>query len=178
MSPERWRQLRELFDEAEGVPADQVSAWVEQKCGNDLDLRRELEALLQNNAQASSFLNEPLQRLHRNDAVLKAGDMIGERFEIEALVGAGGMGEVYRAQDKRLRRTVAIKMLPEALSEDPEKRYRLEREARAVARLGHPHICSLHDVGTDRGRDYLVLEYLEGETLAKRLEAGPLTFEE
>jgi serine/threonine-protein kinase len=95
-------------------------------------------------------------------------------YEILSAVGAGGMGEVYRARDTRLDRTVAIKVLPQHLADTPEARQRFEREARAVSALNHPHICTLHDVGSQDGTEYLVMEYLEGETLAARLEKGPL----
>jgi serine/threonine protein kinase len=88
------------------------------------------------------------------------------------------MGEVYRARDTRLDRTVAIKVLPAHLSSDPARRQHFEREARAIASLNHPHICVLHDIGTQDGVDFLVLEYLEGETLAHRLERGPLPTQE
>src|SRR5258706_15234777 len=96
-------------------------------------------------------------------------------YEILAVAGPGGMGEVYRARDTGLDRSVAIKVLPEALLQDPGRRQRLEREARAISSLSHPHICTLHDVGHQDGVDYFVMEYLEGETLAKRLQKGPLT---
>src|SRR5467141_3018498 len=95
-------------------------------------------------------------------------------YEILGPLGAGGMGEVYRARDTRLDRTVAIKVLPQHLADTPEVRQRFEREARAVSALNHPHICALHDVGSQDGTDYLVMEYLEGETLAARLAKGPL----
>ncbi len=84
------------------------------------------------------------------------------------------MGEVYKARDTRLDRTVAVKVLPSHLSEDPRLRERFEREARAVSSLNHPHICTLHDVGREGGVDFLVMEYIEGESLAVRLEKGPL----
>src|SRR5262245_7649494 len=99
---------------------------------------------------------------------LNTGVRLGP-YEIVALVGAGGMGEVYKARDTRLERTVAIKVLPADLAADPERRARFEREARAVAALTHPHICTIHDVGRHEDTDYLVMEYLEGETLAARL---------
>jgi serine/threonine protein kinase len=95
-------------------------------------------------------------------------------YEILAPLGAGGMGEVYRARDTRLDRTVAIKILPAHLSCDPVFKQRFEREAKIVSNLNHPHICVLHDVGSQDGIDYLVMECVEGETLAKRLEKGPL----
>jgi eukaryotic-like serine/threonine-protein kinase len=95
-------------------------------------------------------------------------------YEIQSLLGAGGMGEVYRARDTRLDRTVAIKILLKGLAETPEVRQRFEREARAVSSLNHPHICALYDVGHQDGIEYLVMEYLEGETLSARIEKGPL----
>src|SRR5438034_6629758 len=102
---------------------------------------------------------------------LGAGTRLGP-YEILSPCGAGGMGEVYRARDTRLDRTVAIKILPAHLSDDADLRQRFEREARAVSSLNHPHICTLYDVGRQKGIDFLVMEYLEGETLAERLEKG------
>ena len=99
-------------------------------------------------------------------------------YEIIAAIGAGGMGEVYRAKDTRLDRTVAIKVLPRHLAETPEARQRFEREARAVSALNHPNICTLYDVGSQNGAEYLVMEYLEGETLAARLEKGALPLDQ
>lgn len=104
---------------------------------------------------------------------IAAGTRLGP-FEIIAPAGAGGMGEVYRARDTRLDRTVAIKVLPASVSSDQERRSRLQREAKLVASLQHPHICTLFDFGHQDGADYLVMEYLEGETLSKRLERGSL----
>src|SRR5262249_14630830 len=95
-------------------------------------------------------------------------------YEIEAPIGAGGMGEVYRARDTRLDRTVAIKVLPSHLSSNPDLKQRFEREARAISNLSHPNICSLYDIGHQNGTDFLVMEFLEGQTLAARLEEGPL----
>src|SRR5216110_2419646 len=95
-------------------------------------------------------------------------------YEIVAPLGAGGMGEVYKARDTRLDRTVAIKILPEALAADPQFRERFDREARAISQLPHPHICTLHDVGEQGGTAFLVMEYLDGETLADRLMKGAL----
>src|SRR5262245_60867550 len=96
-------------------------------------------------------------------------------YEIVSLLGSGGMGEVYKARDMRLDRTVAIKILPSA---DPELKARFEREAKAIASLQHPHICTLYDVGHQNGTDYLVIEYLEGETLDKKIARGPLKLDE
>jgi Tol biopolymer transport system component/predicted Ser/Thr protein kinase len=104
---------------------------------------------------------------------LTAGTRLGP-YRIEAPLGAGGMGEVYKATDTRLDRLVAIKVLPEAFSSDSQFRQRFEREARAISSLSHPHICTLHDVGNQDGVEFLVMEYLDGETLADRLKRGPL----
>jgi len=104
---------------------------------------------------------------------LATGTRLGP-YEILSPLGAGGMGEVYRARDTRLNRDVAIKVLPEHLSTNPELRERFEREARAISQLSHPHICVLYDIGQHEGADYLVLEYLEGETLGARVRKGPL----
>src|SRR5215469_7736692 len=95
-------------------------------------------------------------------------------YEILEPLGAGGMGEVYRARDTRLDRTVAIKILPEHLSSSAELRARFEREARAISVLNHPHICHLYDIGLQDGATFLVMEYLEGESLADRLRKGAL----
>ncbi len=95
-------------------------------------------------------------------------------YEIVSAIGAGGMGEVYKARDTRLDRSVAIKVLPSHLSSSPQLRERFDREARAISSLNHPNICTLHDVGHQEGIDYLVMELLEGETLAERLTRGPL----
>ena len=98
-------------------------------------------------------------------------------YEVLAPLGSGGMGEVYRARDTRLDRTVAIKVLPAQLSSEPERRELFERQARAVSSLNHPHICALYDVGQDDGTDYIVMEHLEGQMLAERLDKGPLPTE-
>src|SRR5512132_1481515 len=108
---------------------------------------------------------------------LSSGTRLGP-YEVLSAVGAGGMGEVYRARDTRLERTVAVKVLPAHLSKSEEVRQRFEREAKTISQLSHPHICALYDVGNQDGTEYLVMEYLEGETLADRLLKGPLSVEQ
>src|SRR5437879_3630100 len=102
---------------------------------------------------------------------LTFGSKLGP-YEIQSPLGEGGMGEVYRARDTRLDRTVAIKVLRAHLSSDPDLKQRFDREAKAISSLNHPHICTLHDIGSDDGIDFLVMEFLEGETLANRLTRG------
>jgi eukaryotic-like serine/threonine-protein kinase len=109
--------------------------------------------------------------------VLASGTKLGP-YEIQSPLGAGGMGEVYRARDTRLERTVAIKILPQQLSNDLIRKQRFEREAKTISSLNHPHICVLYDVGSQDGVDYLVMECVEGETLSKRLEKGALPLEQ
>jgi serine/threonine protein kinase len=104
---------------------------------------------------------------------LTSGTRLGP-YEIVSPLGAGGMGEVYRARDTRLDRDVAVKVLPPNLSSDPTLRQRMEREAKAVSKLSHPHICTLHDIGHQDGVDFLVMELVEGETLERRLAKGRL----
>src|ERR1017187_8187855 len=104
---------------------------------------------------------------------LTPGTRLGP-YEIQSPLGAGGMGEVYRARDTRLDRTVAVKILPSHLSENSEAKQRFEREARTISSLNHPNICTLHDIGSESGTAYLVMEYVQGETLESRLQKGPL----
>src|SRR5215472_8309228 len=108
---------------------------------------------------------------------LASGTKLGP-YQIVAPLGAGGMGEVYRARDTRLERTVAIKILNPHLSSDPVRKQRFEREAKIISSLNHPHICVLYDIGSQDGVVYLVMECLEGQTLARRLEKGPLSLDQ
>src|SRR5882724_6685765 len=108
---------------------------------------------------------------------LSPGTKLGP-YEIQSQLGAGGMGEVYRALDIRLDRIVAVKILPVHLAEKSDGRGRFDREARAISSLSHPNICPLYDIGSEDGLRYLVMEYLEGETLADRLMRGPLPLEQ
>src|ERR1700757_3756583 len=104
---------------------------------------------------------------------LASGTKLGP-YEIQSVIGAGGMGEVYRAKDTRLDRTVAIKVLASHLSSNSDLKQRFEREARTISSLSHSHICALYDIGHQDGIDYLVMEFLDGQTLDKRLAKGPL----
>ena len=108
---------------------------------------------------------------------LAPGTKLGP-YEIVKPLGTGGMGEVYRARDTRLGRDVAVKILPKEMSADPQRKQRFEREAKTISSLNHPNICTLHDIGSQDGVDYLVMECVEGETLAKRLDRGSLPLEQ
>src|SRR5262249_54948929 len=118
-----------------------------------------------------------IPELSQSTVALAPGTRLGA-YEIVSLVGSGGMGEVYKARDTRLDRTVAIKILPETLAADPQFPERFDREARAISQLTHPNICTLYDVGEQQGTAFLVMEYLEGDTLADRLTKGALSLDE
>ena len=174
--------MDDVFEGARALPADRRPAYLADRCGGDEALRQEVESLLAWDARAESLLDSPV--LVRVDDAVVMKNLEGQRigpYQLASKIGAGGMGEVYKARDTRLDRTVAIKVLTAHLADDPQARERFQREARAVAALNHPHICTLHDVGsqdpsTGSGQviDYLVMEYVDGETLADRLAKGLL----
>ena len=179
---EDWGRVRELFEGALALPTEERLAFVAESCGGDAALQQQTAALLNSHDRAADFLEKPAGRLLGGDdaSINLEGERIGP-YEIGTRIGAGGMGEVYRARDTRLVRTVAIKVLPPRMARDEPSRWRFEREARAVAALNHPHICTLHDIGTHESSTgsehvvpYLVMEYLNGETLAARLAKDPL----
>ena len=174
MKAGRWRQIEALYHSAQEHPADQRAAFLADACGADTDLRAEVERLLKHDADASAFL-EPAATSEPSDAPRPRapGARLGP-YRIVASIGAGGMGEVYRAHDARLGRDVAVKVLPAAVADDPDRLHRFEREARAAAALNHPNILAVHDVGTDGGVAYLVTELLEGRTLRAELGAVAL----
>ena len=167
------RETVPLRPEAE---ASRRTAFLEEACAGDEDVRREVESLLAHQPEAESFIESPAVEVTAQAmAETRAQSMVGRQlgaYKILSLLGAGGMGEVYRAKDTRLDRTVAIKVLPAGISNKPDMRQRFEREARVISNLSHPHICTLYDIGRQDGIDFLVMEYLEGQTLADRLNKG------
>ncbi len=179
LRPEDWRRVREVFEGALALPAGQRASFVAESFGGDAVLSRHVLLLLASHDRAHSFLETPASTLLVDsgpDRTLE-GLRIGP-YELESQIGRGGMGEVYRARDTRLDRTVAVKVLPAHAAADRASRDRFEREARAVAALSHPHICALYDVGTHDGLEFLVMEFLDGETLAARLARGPMPMAE
>ena len=178
VTPERWEQVGRLYEAACALAAHDRTAFLRDACSGDDSLRREVESLLASDAAAGTYLNAGA--LHDAARIIADGDslsLLGKTFDhytVLSLLGAGGMGEVYRARDSRLGRDVAIKTIPGLVMAAPDVRSRFETEARAVASLSHPNVRALHDVGEVDGRLYAVLELLEGETLRGRLERGPL----
>ena len=186
MTPERLSQIEELYHAVREREPGERTAFLTGACNGDEELRHEVESLLAANLTGGCFLDEPVVRqaagifasqLSQNEQRLAPGLELGP-YVIETHLGAGGMGEVYRAKDKRLNRTVALKVLPQRLADTPGLRQRLEREAKVISSLNHPHICTLFDIGRQADVDYLVMEFLEGDTLARRLEKGALALPE
>ena len=177
MTPERWRQVTELFHAARSRDASARAGYLEHACAGDRALRAEVDAMLAAHHDPGGFGDRPVSGSIDDVRRLETGAMVGP-YRIDRLIGAGGMGEVYKARDTRLDRTVAIKILPETLAADPQFRERFDREARAISQLTHPHICTLYDVGEQQGTAFLVMEYLEGETLADRLKKGALPLDD
>jgi eukaryotic-like serine/threonine-protein kinase len=169
MTPERWQQIKDLLDKA--LPLDERgrASLLDQACSGDPSLRKEVEAFISadKDVHASFLRTSPIASLG-----LASGARLGD-YQIETLLGSGGMGEVYRARDIRLRRAVAIKVLPTVLSRSPERLRRFEQEARAAAALNHPNILAVHQLGEYKGVPYLVSELLEGETLREQVRRGP-----
>jgi serine/threonine-protein kinase len=188
LDPERWRRLREIFEAALALPVVEQRAYVVAASGSDEVLRQQVEQMLESHGRAASFLETPAASMLEPSGVVHSleGQRVGP-YLLSSRIGAGGMGEVYKAIDTRLDRTVAVKVLPAHISNDPQARERFDREARAVAALNHPHICALFDVGESTIESpaqapesvrFLVMELLEGETLAARLARGPLSVPE
>src|SRR4051812_17163039 len=170
-----------LFDAALGRPEAERNSFLTRECGADHALRDDVQSLLAAHGEAEGFLSNGPHRTGQatgeqsgpSPRTLTPGRRLGV-FEVERLLGAGGMGEVYSARDTHLDRRVAIKVLSSEAANDPRGRARFVYEARAIARLSHSRICALHDMGHHDGIDFLVMEYLEGESLAARLRERPM----
>jgi serine/threonine-protein kinase len=172
LTPERWQQVARIYESAVDQDPSTLDDFLSSACEGDDALRREVESLLRQD-QASVMLDRPVWAvaapLLEDRPGLVPGLLLGP-YRVEGLLGAGGMGQVFCATDTRLNRRVAVKVLPGGVALDQHMRTRFAREARAVAALTHPHICTLYDVGRHEDVDFLVMEYLEGETLASRLK--------
>jgi serine/threonine protein kinase/Tol biopolymer transport system component len=174
MTPDNWKRVEELFEAAQKLPGEQCAEFLRQACPDEEGLRAEVESLLKAADSGDGLLDgSPLSSLAEPAPALKAGDKLAN-FQIVALIGRGGMGEVYRARDLRLKREVAIKTLPPGFAGDRDRIARFEREARAASALNHPNIVSVFDVGTEGGVSFIVSELVEGETLARLIQGGPL----
>ena len=178
MTPKQWQKLQALFEEVtQKPPAERLA--VLQRIEADVDdplLREELRRLVAHAEPDASFLR-PLPGVLAT-GVIQPGDLVAGRFEILRLIGRGGMGEVFEALDQKLGERVAIKVIAREFTLDAGLLERFYREVQSARRISHPNICRIHDLGEHNGMPYLSMELLEGETLAKRLERGPLALEE
>lgn len=182
MTAERYQRVVELFHAALELEPEARSAFLAQACAGDEELRREVEAMLAADAKSDGFLDRPADDLAAS--AMRPGDhrsLIGRRFlsyEVVSRLGAGGMGEVYLARDSKLKREVAIKVLPAALASDPDRMSRFQREAQVLAALNHPNIAAIYGLEEWNGLSALVMELVEGPTLAERIAGRALPLEQ
>ena len=177
MTPERWQQIERLLYAALALNVSERAAFLEQVCSGDPALQQEVESLLADERTAEGFLAAPAMDAAADAIQDVRASLVGHQlgsYKIESLLGAGAMGEVYRSRDTKLGREVAIKVLPRALTSDPDRARRFRREARTLAALNHPHIIVIHGFEEAGGISGLVMELVEGETLADLVARGPM----
>ena len=184
MTPERWQHIKEIFYGALDQPPSERESFIDSACAGDEATRREVSQLISAHGETGDFLAIPafdvtaklLAKSKREGLV--QGESISH-YKVISTIGAGGMGEVYLADDIRLGRKVAIKLLRALFLDETDRLYRFEREARAASALNHPNFCTVHEVGeTEDGRPYIVMEYIEGVTLRRRMGQGQLPLSE
>src|SRR5438876_7829740 len=183
MTPERWQQVKELFHSALEHESNHRTLFLDEACAGDLLLRREVESLITSHEQTGSFIESPAYELGADLLTEdQAEKLVGQRvahYQIVALLGSGGMGEVYLAHDTRLGREIALKLLPAQFTTDKDRLRRFEQEAHAASTLSHPNVCMIHEVGeTEDDRHYIAMEYVDGVTLRQHMTEARLKLSE
>ena len=180
MTPERWEQVGQLYEAVLERPRNERTAFLKKACGEDDSLCREVESLLAVEEQSADFLAAgAIDDAAKVLAMDKSASLVGKRlshYQVRSLLGVGGMGEVYLAQDTKLDRAVALKILPDQFAADKNRMRRFEQEARSAAALNHPHIAHVYEIGAAEGKHFISMEYIEGETLSHKIhrEKTPL----
>ena len=173
MTPERWARIEQLYQAARARPRADRGMFLAKACSDDEAMRRNVESLLAESDSDDGFLAEPAfamsaQKITDFVSTTMAGASLGG-YQLRALLGVGGMGQVYQAHDPKLGRDVAIKILPPAFTSHPDRLARFEREARMLASLNHPNICGIYGIEESNSIRFLILELVEGKTLADKL---------
>ena len=182
MTPERWQQVKEIFNSAINYRPEERSSFVSRACSGDEELRSEVESLIASHEESGSFIDKPAFEaaaalLAREKKELNSGQMIAS-YEVISFISRGGMGEVYLAEDKRLGRKVALKLLPVAFTTDDDRLRRFEQEARAASALNHPNIITIYEITKAAGSHVIATEFVEGETLRSRLNRAAVSLAE
>jgi len=182
MRPERWQAIEELYHSALDLPDGQRDSFLQEACGEDQSLLYEVESLIRHGSTPQSVLDTPAIAImakaiaadeYQSPTPSLEGKTISHYRILEA-IGRGGMGVVYKAEDLKLRRYAALKLLPQFLARDPQALQRFEREAQAASALNHPNICTVYEIDESDGVHFIAIELLEGETLKDRIKRGPL----
>src|SRR5215204_2907329 len=176
MTPERWQKITEVFEAALLLPPEERAAFVAETCGGDQEVRREVESMLRSYEDEPDFIEEPAVAVaakQSGDGTSLVGQLVAH-YQVLSRLGSGGMGDVYLARDTRLGRKVALKLLPDYLTDDEGRIRRFKQEARAASALNHPNVLTIYEIEQADGRYFIATEFVEGETLRQRLKGGRL----
>ena len=175
MEPGRWGRITDIYHATIARPPEERASFLGEECHGDESLRKQVEAMVKSHERSGNFIESPAFAVAPELLIDEpTGDLIGQligHYRIESLLGVGGMGEVYLARDERLGRKVALKLLPEYLTEDETQLSRFKTEARTASALNHPNILTVHEIGAEGNRQFIATEFIEGITLRALLSA-------